>query len=126
VTAFLSGASKEQLVADGLTLAAYKAWKIAEINKKIGEYTYSRYQAHRQDTFAFLHQIGGANRKAYIQAVWDWMDDVFDYYYTLEDAVTAAADKPAVAAVAVAQSQLDTFTTNDPLKTIRGARAIAD
>lgn len=109
-----------------LSLADYKTVKIKDINAQIGAYVFSRYQPHRQDTLAFLHQIGGTNRKAYIQTVWDWMDTVFDYYYTLEDAVVAAADHDAVRAVQVSQSQLDTFTAADPLKTIREAKNIVD
>lgn len=123
---FQSAAGQEQLIYDSMTLNEYKLYHATNLNKQIIAYADSRYDLKQQQLFTQLLIGALPNRAAYINAVWTWMQAVLAYYYTLEDAITAAADKAAVAAVVVDQAQLDVFTADDPLHTVREALAIPD
>lgn len=116
--------SAEYVIKHNMTLDQYKEYRVALVAGKVNDFVDRRYPPHRQRSLMFLHQIGGTDRKAYVQAVWDWMESVLSYYYGLEDDIAAAANKDDVEAIDVSQAQLDTFDAADPEGTIRGAIAI--
>lgn len=113
-----------------MSLNDYKTLCINKINDQIKDYVYSRYALHRQITLTNIlleaTSTGKTNRAAYVGSVWTWTQSVFSYYYTLQNAIIAAADKTAVKAIVVDQSQLNTFTAADPVRTIEAAMAISN
>lgn len=111
-------------VSDGIpTLNELKLQRALGLSADTRTYVELHYVQYRQQTFTYLHTSGGANRRAQIQQIWDWINSVFDYYYTKEDEITAAANEAALAAITWSFSQFD---VTDPVKTIRVVRAIPD
>lgn len=105
------------------TLNILKSQRATELSIATRAYVEAHYASHRQQTFTYLHSSGGANRKAQIQLVWDWINSVFDYYYTKEDEIVAAPNEATLFAITWSFTQFD---VTDPLKTIRVVKAIPD
>jgi hypothetical protein len=105
------------------TLDKLKLQRATELSVATRAYVEVHYASHRQQTLTYLHTSGGANRKAQIQLVWNWINSVFDYYYTKEDEIVAAPDEATLFAITWSFTQFD---ASDPLKTIRVVRVIPD
>lgn len=118
-------ASPQVDVSDGsFTLTELKTQKILKLTEECKGYIETHYEDHRQRTFTFLYANGLTNRKAYIQEVWDWIDDVFTEYYSKKADIIAAADESALNAIT--WDLPTSFDASDPLKTIEAARTIVD
>lgn len=95
------GATQAQKDAADAVLAAFDpftAWvtnKVQELSARVKEYSYTRYANHRQVTLTKLledaRKLGNSEAETYIQGCWDWLEQVFAYYYTKEDDIVAIA-----------------------------------
>jgi len=94
-------ATQDEKDAADAVLAAFDpftAWvtdKVQELSDLVKNYSYTRYPNHRQVTLTKLledaRKLGNSEAEDYIQGCWDWLSQVFAYYYEKEDDVVAIA-----------------------------------
>jgi len=103
---------EEKDVVDADEVAAYKLQKKRELADECHAYIINKCPAHNQITLFGMHSIAHRenknNRADYIQAFWNWLDEVIAHNHVKQAEVDAAADTAAVDAVAQDFSTFDT------------------
>lgn len=116
-------------------LAAYKIEQAELISEQVKDYIYSKYEPKRQETFNAMMTLAIAqglnNRFQYVAQIWSWAVKVMEYYYSIEDAITAASDKASVDLIVNTPLDFSDFEAGsgvvgkeDPVVTIRQALTI--
>ena len=108
---------------DAAVLSAIKSAQKAALAIECQAYIESKCPPHNQNTLNGLYVAAGANRKAHIKGLWDWVETVITYNQSKQTFVDLAGD---VAAVEAITQDFSDYDATWPNVTITTTRAIED